>query len=266
MHLQRRICLEIGLTLGLQVLIGTPTAAFASEMRRIPGGSFQLFNRESTAPGRAAEAITAKIAPFELDVHAVTNRDYLAFVKALPKWQRGRVPTVFADDSYLSHWAGTLDPGKAAWDLPVTNVSWFAARAYCQWRQERLPSLNEWEYAASPETFGSDKNAVTADILAWYSKPVNAPTTSMDGKNGRCNVYGICGLHGSIWEWVEDYNSVMIGGENRTSANPDSGAFCGAASLGAMDPSDYAAFMRYAFRASLKGGYTVGHLGFRCAK
>ena len=40
----------------------------------------------------------------------------------------------------------------------------------------------------------------------------------------------------------------------------------GAASLGARDTGDYAAFMRYAFRQSLRGAYTVHNLGFRCAR
>jgi sulfatase modifying factor 1 len=42
--------------------------------------------------------------------------------------------------------------------------------------------------------------------------------------------------------------------------------FCGSGALGASSFDDYAAFMRYAFRSSLKAHYTVPNLGFRCAQ
>jgi formylglycine-generating enzyme required for sulfatase activity len=41
--------------------------------------------------------------------------------------------------------------------------------------------------------------------------------------------------------------------------------YCAAGSLKAVDKEDYASFMRFAFRESLKAAYTVRNLGFRCA-
>ena len=69
------------------------------------------------------------------------------------------------------------------------------------------------------------------------------------------------GLVGLVWEWTRDFNSMMSGQDLRAS----SVRFCGGSSLGAADPSDYASFMRYAMRESLKAAYTTGNLGFRCA-
>ena len=45
----------------------------------------------------------------------------------------------------------------------------------------------------------------------------------------------------------------------------DRNLFCAGGSVGATDVSNYAAYMRYAFRASLKANYAVANLGFRCA-
>ena len=42
--------------------------------------------------------------------------------------------------------------------------------------------------------------------------------------------------------------------------------YCAGGALGATDTRNYAAFMRYAFRSSLKGNYTVPNLGFRGAR
>ena len=46
----------------------------------------------------------------------------------------------------------------------------------------------------------------------------------------------------------------------------DKDLFCGSGSVNATDLMNYAAFMRYAFRGSIKANYTTKNLGFRCAK
>ena len=66
---------------------------------------------------------------FYLDVYPVTNADFLAFVKANPRWLRAQVTPLFTDENYLNHWDGDLTLGETApANSPVVNVSWFAAR------------------------------------------------------------------------------------------------------------------------------------------
>ena len=72
-------------------------------------------------------------------------------------------------------------------------------------------------------------------------------------------------LHGLVWEWTSDFNSVLISGESRKDVDKDSNLFCGSAAVGASDLMNYAAFMRYAIRGSLKARYNMSNLGFRCA-
>ena len=55
-------------------------------------------------------------------------------------------------------------------------------------------------------------------------------------------------------------------GESRGDTTLERNLFCAGGALSAGDPSNYAAFMRYAFRSSLKGNYAVGNLGFRGAR
>lgn len=133
------------------------------------------------------------VATFELDTVPVTEADFLAFVEAVPEWRKDRAPTILAGDDYLAHWKGPLEPAsEEARRRPVTRVSWFAARAYCDWQGARLPTTDDQ---------GLDRQL-----------------------------------------------------------------FCAAGSLGATDRSDYAAFLRYAFRADLRGSDTGPLLGFRCAR
>lgn len=82
-------------------------------------------------------------------------------------------------------------------------------------------------------------------------------------------MYGVSGMHGGPWEWTDDFNSVLVSADSReaggTGRHTDFRAVCASAAIGATDPSNYAAFLRYAFRAALDARSTVEMLGFRCA-
>jgi sulfatase modifying factor 1 len=73
-------------------------------------------------------------------------------------------------------------------------------------------------------------------------------------------------MHGLIWEWVDDFNSSFVTGESREDSSFNKDMFCGAGSLSSTDKENYAAYMRFAFRSSLKGKNAVWNLGFRCVK
>ena len=215
----------------------------------------------------AKEASQVAVAAFLLDVQPVTNADFLAFVTANPKWRRSSVSKVFADSSYLENWAGDLEPGpKAPLLAPVVRVSWFAARAFARAAGKRLPTIAEWEHAAAAGYTGPDgrkDEQLNRDLYAWLARPV--PAVLAHAAGAKPNYYGVRGLHGYVWEWVDDFNTAMVTGESRGDTGLERDLFCGAGSIGAKDTGDYAAFMRQALRSSLKGNNTTTSLGFRCA-
>lgn len=217
-------------------------------------------------PTSEAEA-EIRVPAFQLDVLPVTNAQFLSFVLADPAWRRDSIPSLYADEGYLSHWATptTLGPSVEA-SAPVTRVSWFAARAYCAARGARLPDEAEWELAAAASETSPDglrDPVFLAKILDWYSTPSGALGPVGQGEP---NYWGVHDLHGSVWEWIEDYNSALIAVDNRQDGGADKMQFCGAGALSAKDKQDYAAFMRVAFRSSLEARFTARNLGFRCAR
>lgn len=204
---------------------------------------------------------------FALDRHPVTNAEYLAFILAHPQWRRDRIPKLFADDDYLSHWARADALGTAAQaDQPVTRVSWFAARAYCEAAGGRLPTWYEWELAAAADERQPDARRDVqwqARILDWYAQPAREPLARVG--LGPANYHGIQDLHGLVWEWVEDFNALMVSGDSREQGDPDKLKFCGAGALSLKDRESYAVLMRVAFLSSLEASSTAHSLGFRCA-
>jgi formylglycine-generating enzyme required for sulfatase activity len=244
------------------LLVVMASTRAADEMVRLPAGSYLPLYMKNPKP--------RPVAGFFLDVHPVTNSQFLEFVRENPKWQRSKVKRIFADGQYLKHWGGDLDLGPDAEkiaDSPVVNISWFAARAYLKSKGKRLPTTDEWELAACADETranATDDPKFTARLLEWYGQPGGAQLPSV--KIAPINYYGIRALHGYAWEWVDDFNNSMVTGESRGDSGIDRKLYCAGGALGATDTRNYAAFMRYAFRSSLKGNYTVPNLSFRGAR
>lgn len=251
--------------IGALVAAGTVGAAQLNTagMVAVPPGIYRpLFRGERDAREIAIKA-------FQLDVHPVTNGEFLDFVRANPRWQRSQVKRLFADEGYLKHWSADLElgPDSRAANQPVTHVSWFAAKAFAAWKEKRLPTTEEWELAASAgftEADGRKDAEFLRAVNRWYSTPTPESLPAVTAS--RANLWGIHDLHGLVWEWTSDFNSAIVTGDARGDTGLERQLFCGSGSVGASDSANYPAFMRFGFRSSLKAGYTVHNLGFRCAK
>lgn len=237
---------------------------------KIPAGALEPFwlAEKSAALPKGAPVTPIAIEAFSAQPTAVTNAEYIEFLRRNPRWRRGRASPLLTDSSYLKHFQGdlTLKKGVAA-RAPVTNVSWFAAMAYCESLGLRLPTTDEWEYlAAASETKANASRDpdFLARILEWYAEPSAKALAPV--KSVYRNLYGLYDLHGLIWEWTEDFNSNFVTGESREDGTLDRNLFCGAGSFSGANKENYAAFMRFAFRSSMTGKGSVWNLGFRCVK
>jgi formylglycine-generating enzyme len=208
------------------------------------------------------------VASFELDRVPVTNARFREFVQAHPRWRRDQVPALLADAGYLSRWATPTALGPHVdGDAAVTGVSWFAAKAFCAADGKRLPTETEWEFAAAAGREGPDGRAEPGFSEALLALAV-APASAARGRVGQAppNYWGLHDLHGLVWEWVQDFNGVLVTGDSRDGKSAETLRFCGVGALAAGDKSDYAGFLRAAFRSALEARNTAATLGFRCAR
>jgi len=230
------------------------------KMVAIPAGKYKpFFITKSDKP--------LQVTAFKMDETAVTNLEYLEFVKANPQWRKSKANRLFADTNYLKYWESDLIIGEANKDLynsPVVYVSWFAAQAYSKWKNKKLPTVAEWEFAANAAPKNIKYKSLTDYILDWYSKP--NPPHLPNVKSTYQNVYGLYDMHGLIWEWTSNFNSFIGSSDSRGNSEADLKNFCAGGAVNVGDKTDYASFLRYSFRGSLKGNYCIANLGFRCAK
>ena len=149
-------------------------------------------------------------------------------------------------------------------NLPVEQVSWNEARAFCTAAGMRLPWEREWEYAARAGTQQRFLDSNLDDHLnevAWYDKNSGSKTHEV-GTTKRPNAWGIYDMLGNVWEWVEDTNGAYPGGQVQGARGP-TGAGNKVLRGGSWnyDPRS----LRVSFRGGLGASNRLNNVGFRCA-
>lgn len=247
------------------LLLGASPAAFSVEQPPKIVTIGPLDFASTLPPDKSAKAV--HVAQFQLDVVPVSNERFLQFVNTHPQWRRNEIGGLFADRGYLSHWQSPTSLATEQSQQPVIWVSWFAATAYCETLDGRLPRWYEWEAAAAAGVSVPDARSDPQwrqQILNWYARSSTAERLPNVGASP-ANYYGVKDLHGVIWEWVEDYNGMLVGADSREQNGANTLAFCGAGAIDMEQKENYATLMRIALLSSMQARYTTRNLGFRCA-
>ena len=243
------------------LLTAGPLAVVASDdYVAIPAGTIT-----SVLSGGNNQNGPVSVSAFALRSTPVTVDQFLAFTRKNPQWQRGKAPPVFVDASYL-HQYEKPQFSMTMGVQPVTSVSWFAAQAYCESEGARLPTWYEWEYVAAADASHADARqdaAWRAHILSWYAKPSSAGLSPVGSS---LNFYGVKDMHGLIWEWVDDFNALLVSADSRNQGDPEQLQYCGAGAISLQDRENFAILMRVALLSSLGGADATNNLGFRCAR
>lgn len=185
----------------LQDIIGKDHAPMVS----IPEGFFPMGVPKAARDGGVDERPNHEVFvdTFYIDKFEVTNGRYLQFVTETDH----RTPQHPSDPS-KGIWKGNMMP-ESVTDLPVINVDWNDATAYCAWAEKRLPTEAEWEKAAKgPNDWRFPwGNIEPTQEHANFNQTWRGEATLVQVgmyEKGK-SPYGVYDVAGNVWEWVADW-------------------------------------------------------------
>lgn len=163
------------------------------ELIFVPGGSFTMGSENKDCNNRIR---TKTVQPFLLGATEVTVEQFRSFTRATGYKTEAEIKGRLSELWDL--------PGKD--DLPVVNVNWDDAVAFCEWAGMRLPSEAEWEYAAGDGNqhknwAGTSEESELGDY-AWHSG--NSGDALHPVRQKRRNEFGLFDMSGNAWEWCND--------------------------------------------------------------
>lgn len=215
-------------------------------MAYVPGGDF-LMGRDGDETGYESPAHKVTVKPFFVDLYEVTREDFKKCLDA----NQCPVPQGWTNGTYPS---GT---GR----YPVTGVTWDGANAYAMWAGKRLPTEEEWEFAAR----GTDGRRYPwgNDWRAGQTNADNASGGMVEvGKNKGASPFGAFDMVGNAWEWTSSNLIPYPGGTLSVKVSNDLKVIRGGTYL--SNRNQATTTYRRGWRASGEDDY--GNTGFRCVK
>lgn len=211
---------------------GGPPSQCPWKMVLIPGGLYRLGERGDEV----------RVRDFCLDITEVTARAYMTCAE-----QRG-----CSDEGINCGFGATHgDPDKL--DHPINCVTQKQALAFCRANGKRLPTEEEWEWAARggplarPFPWGGEE---PGDQLCWSGKQPRSFTCPVGVFRNGNSAHGIADLAGNMYEWTSS-----------TYEGTDEFVLRGGSWPGMLAPG-----YRVTSRAHSSADSQMNNYGFRCAR
>ncbi|MBI3650589.1 MAG: SUMF1/EgtB/PvdO family nonheme iron enzyme [Acidobacteria bacterium] len=221
-------------------------------MAYVAGGEFAMGRDNGELQEGPQHKVTVK--PFFIDLYEVTCEEYQKFLAATghpapPGWSNSRYPIGAARQ-------------------PVAGVSWDDANAYAAWIGKRLPTEEEWEYAARGTDsrrypWGDDWKDGAANI---NSSGIGHPTDVGLHAAGT-SPSGAFDMIGNVWEWTASRYEAYPGGRLMDQKPGDLRVIRGGCYMSAKEQTTTT--IRLGSPARLAGLYEAKvyeQTGFRCGK
>ncbi len=260
-------------------------------MVRVPGGEYPIGAPE----GAARPAHRVQLAPFRIDRTEVTNAQFVEFLGALPSKPSGTAvagsvsaanfsdanegrlfvgsgspyPLIELDDddARIGVRDGRFVPSAGHDEVPVTEVTWGGAAAYCAWRGARLPTEAEWEAAArgaAGRKYPWGDAPPSAERAVAGRRPGDLPPVGSAPRGATPE--GLLDMAGSVAEWT---STLMRPYPYRTDDGREDPGLPGERVTRGGDyvfdfaPEKLTTWFRTGFSRRVNAGHR--HIGFRCA-
>jgi gamma-glutamyl hercynylcysteine S-oxide synthase len=229
------------------------------------------------------DELRVQVPAFEIDVHSVTNADFLEFIAA----GGYRVRELWSDEGWewrqregIEHpiffkrngdewmWLGMFEylPLPLAWPVYVSHAE---ASAYARWRGRRLPTEPQYHRAAFGEPSGGERP------FPWGSTPPDATRGNFDfaswepipagARPAGASAWGVHDLVGNGWEWTSTIFGPLPGFQPMASYPEYSADFFDGLHyvMKGASPATARELIRPSFRNWFRGNYPYVYAKFR---
>ena len=195
----------------------------------IQGGTF-IMGSPTTEPerngGETQHQVT--LCGFYISEKTITNEQYCRFLNATVVPSSGKAivegygsQILIGEDSMgVQYISNEWRPATEYANHTVVRVSWYGAKAFCDWAGGRLPTEAEWEYACRAGTttpFNTGNNLTTSQANYNGNYPYNDyPAGTFLGRTQPVgsyapNAWGLYDMHGNVEEWCSDWGGGSYG-------------------------------------------------------
>lgn len=175
------------------------------EMIEVKGGTFDMGStyKEDNNPIRKV-----KVNDFYISKYEITNHQFAAFLADYNSPVVKDGPYVGERLFYECEWGIQQDKPVSGYEsYPAIYITWYGANAYCEWAGGRLPTEEEWEYAARGGRYGKRTHlysgSMELDEVGWYSENSGKRPHPVGMKQP--NELGIYDMSGNLWEWCAGF-------------------------------------------------------------
>uniref|UniRef100_A0A2K5Q832 Sulfatase-modifying factor enzyme-like domain-containing protein n=1 Tax=Cebus imitator TaxID=2715852 RepID=A0A2K5Q832_CEBIM len=185
----------------------------AARMVQLPGGRFLMGTNSPDSRDGEGPVREVTVKPFAIDIFPVTNKEFRDFIREKKYRTEAEmfgwsfVFEEFVSDELRNKATQPMKPAgpgsgiRERLEYPVLHVSWNDARAYCAWRGRRLPTEEEWEFAA--------RGGLKGQVYPWGNRFQPNRTnlwqvrpTFLFHQMGWSMGPRLYDLLGNVWEWT----------------------------------------------------------------
>ena len=172
------------------------------EMVFIPAGEFIMgSNNKSKEDANAFPEHKVKLPAFWIDKYEVTNEEFMQF----------SIDTGYQGEGAVkgSDWRMFFTQGKE--NVPVVYITWKDADEYCKAQGKRLPTEQEWEYAA---------RGPNGNVYPWGNEWENGRANTNEAGSQAVDIgvfddvsyFGVHDMLGNVQEWTDSWYESYPGG------------------------------------------------------